>query len=66
MNKEDLQNKPEQVREKMVEGRLQKYAKVLSLMDQPYIKDNNKTVEEAVKEAVGTIGENIQVSLWCI
>lgn len=61
LGKEDLQGKPEEVREKMVEGRLKKYSKTLSLMDQPYVKDNDKTVGDALREAVASIGENIQV-----
>ena len=48
-------------REKMVEGRLGKIAKELALLEQPFIKDNTKTVGEHIKEAVAAIGENIQV-----
>lgn len=66
LGKEDLQSKPEGVREKMVEGRLKKYSKTLSLMDQPFVKDNDKTVDEALKEVVATIGENIQVLCFCV
>lgn len=45
----------------MVEGRLAKIAKEQALMEQPFIKDTNRTVGDVVKEAVATIGENIQV-----
>ena len=45
----------------MVEGRLGKIAKELALLEQPFIKDNTKTVGEHIKEAVAAIGENIQV-----
>ena len=45
----------------MVEGRLTKIAKQLALLEQPFIKDNAKTVGEHIKEAVAAIGENIQV-----
>ncbi|MDB9314697.1 translation elongation factor Ts [Spirulina sp. CS-785/01] len=61
MGREDLASKPENIREKIVDGRIQKRLKEVSLMDQPYIKDQNITVEELVKQMAGTIGENIQV-----
>lgn len=59
--KEDILSKPESVQEKMVEGRIAKTLKTLSLMDAPYIKDPNTTVAEHVKSMVAKIGENIQI-----
>ncbi|GMH39485.1 hypothetical protein BSKO_07383 [Bryopsis sp. KO-2023] len=59
--KEDLQSKPENVREMMVNGRLEKYKKTLSLLEQDFVKDSTKTVEQVIKEAVATLGENIKV-----
>ncbi|NJM99457.1 MAG: translation elongation factor Ts [Phormidesmis sp. RL_2_1] len=61
MGREDLANKPEQIREKIVQGRIDKRRKELSLLDQPFIKDQNITVEELVKRVVAQLGENIQV-----
>jgi elongation factor Ts len=61
MGRDDLSNKPENIREKIVEGRIQKRLKELSLMDQPFIKDQNLSVEELVKQHVAKLGENIQV-----
>jgi elongation factor Ts len=61
MGRDDLANKPENIREKIVLGRIGKRLQELSLMDQPYIKDQNITVEELVKQAVAQLGENIQV-----
>jgi len=61
MGREDLASKPENIREKIVDGRIQKRLKELSLLDQPYIKDQNITVEELVKQTAGQLGENIQV-----
>ncbi|MDA0867233.1 MAG: elongation factor Ts, partial [Cyanobacteria bacterium] len=61
MGREDLANKPEQIREKIVQGRIDKRRKELSLLDQPFIKDQNITVEELVKRVVSQLGENIQV-----
>lgn len=61
MGREDLASKPENIREKIVQGRIEKRLKELSLMDQPYIKDQSITVEELVKKHIAQLGENIQV-----
>ncbi len=61
MGRDDLANKPDNIKEKIVVGRIEKRLKELSLMDQPYIKDQNITVAELVKQAVAQLGENIQV-----
>lgn len=61
MGRDDLASKPENIREKIVQGRIEKRLKELSLLDQPYIRDQNITVEELVKQAIAQLGENIQV-----
>lgn len=61
MGREDLANKPVNIREKIVEGRIEKRLKDLSLMDQPYIKDQTITIEEFVKKNIAALGENIKV-----
>ena len=61
MGRDDLASKPENIREKIVQGRIDKRLKELSLVDQPFIKDQNITVEELVTQAVAQMGENIQV-----
>jgi elongation factor Ts len=61
MGRDDLASKPLNIREKIVQGRIEKRLKELSLMDQPYIRDQNITVEELVKQAIAQLGENIQV-----
>ena len=61
MGRDDLGKKPENIKEKIVQGRIDKRLKELSLLDQPFIKDQNITVEELVKQAVAKLGENIQV-----
>ncbi len=55
------EGKPEAIIEKMTEGRLGKFYAELCLLEQPYIKDDKKTVEGLIKESIATIGENIQV-----
>jgi elongation factor Ts len=61
MGKEDLAGKPENIKEKIVSGRIDKRLKEMSLMDQPYIKDQSMTVEELIKQAIAQLGENIQI-----
>lgn len=53
--------KPENVVEKMVEGRLAKFFAEHVLMEQAFIKDPDKKVEDVIKENISTIGENIVV-----
>ena len=55
------EGKPANVAEKIVEGRLNKFLGEIVLLDQPYIKDDKKTVGELVKEVAATLGENIQI-----
>lgn len=61
MGRDDLASKPENIREKIVMGRIGKRLQELSLLDQPFIKDQNITVEELVTQAVAKLGEKIQV-----
>ncbi|HAA33430.1 MAG TPA: elongation factor Ts [Cyanobacteria bacterium UBA8553] len=61
MGKDDLAGKPDNIKEKIVQGRIDKRLKELSLMDQPYIRDQSISVEELVKQNVALLGENIQV-----
>ncbi|MBD2431475.1 MAG: translation elongation factor Ts [Mastigocladus sp. ERB_26_2] len=61
MGRDDISNKPDNVKEKIVQGRIDKRLKEMTLMDQPYIRDQSITVEELVKQAIAQLGENIQV-----
>jgi len=61
MGRDDLSGKPEQIKEKIVEGRIAKRLNELVLLSQPYIKDSALTVEDLVKQAAAKIGENIKV-----
>lgn len=61
MGRDDLAGKKEEMKEKIVAGRIGKRLKEMALMDQPYIKDSGMTVEELVKQVAGKVGENIQV-----
>ena len=61
MGRDDLAGKPEQIKEKIVQGRISKRLKELVLLEQPFIKDSSLTVEQLVKQTAGKIGENIKV-----
>lgn len=61
MGRDDLGNKPENIKEKIVEGRIQKRLGEMCLLSQPYIRDQAITVEELITQQVSKIGENIQV-----
>ena len=61
MGKDDLGNKPANIKEKIVAGRIEKRLKEMTLMDQPFIRDQSINVEELVKQSISTLGENIKV-----
>ncbi|MEB3337008.1 MAG: translation elongation factor Ts [Leptolyngbyaceae bacterium] len=61
MGRDDLAGKPANIKEKIVQGRIDKRLKEMTLMDQPFIRDQNITIEELVKQAIAQLGENIQV-----
>ena len=54
-------NKPEQVIEKIVEGRLNKFYEEAVLLDQPFVKDPAKTINELLTEKIAKTGERITV-----
>jgi elongation factor Ts len=60
--KEDLKNKPEEIKSKIVEGRVEKNLKKQVLLDQEYIRDPNITVSQYIKQVIGVLGENIKVT----
>jgi elongation factor Ts len=60
-SKEDLVKKPAEIKEKIVEGRIQKRLKELTLLDQFFIRDSSITIDELVKQNISKLGENIQV-----
>jgi len=55
------EGKPENIAEKMVAGRIEKYYKQVCLLEQPFIKDTDKTVLDVINEKIATIGEKISV-----
>ena len=55
-------NKPDNIIEKMVEGRVQKFYKENVLLEQVFVKDPNKTIKDIITDTIGKLGENIVVS----
>lgn len=60
--KEDLKNKPEEIRNKIIQGRVDKSLKKQVLLEQEYIRDSSMTVNEYIKQVISVLGENIKVS----
>jgi len=61
LQKEDLSNKPDNIKSKIASGRLQKRLKELSLMNQAFIKQTDITIEELIKQHISLWGENIRI-----
>lgn len=61
MRRDDLANKSDKIKEKIVRGRIQKRFKEMSLMEQPYMREQNITVTQRVNQAISVLGENIKV-----
>lgn len=60
-SKDDLGNKPKEIKEKIIEGRIQKRLKELTLLDQFFIRDSTITIDELIKQNIAKLGENIQI-----
>jgi elongation factor Ts len=61
MGRDDLANKPDNIKEKIVQGRIEKRLKELTLLDQPFIRDQSISVEDLIKQVKAKVGEDIQV-----
>ncbi len=61
MGRDDLANKPVNIREKIVKGRIDKRLQEMCLLNQPYVRDQNITIEELIQQNIAKLGENIQV-----
>jgi elongation factor Ts len=55
------EGKPENVVDKIVEGRMKKYYEEVCLLDQPFVKDPDITIGELVKRTIAAVGENVVV-----
>lgn len=55
------EGKPERIIEKIIEGRIDRYVKEICLLEQPFVKDTDKTINDLLNEKVSKIGEKISV-----
>lgn len=58
-------NKPEEILNKIIDGRLQKFYEETVLLEQTYVKDESKKIKDLINDAVAAIGEKIEVSKFC-
>ncbi|MFH2036013.1 MAG: translation elongation factor Ts [Candidatus Zixiibacteriota bacterium] len=55
------EGKPEKIIDKIVEGKLDKYYSEVCLLEQPFVKDSDKTIKDYLNETIGTLGENMSI-----
>lgn len=55
------EGKPENVIDKILEGKLKKYRNEISLLGQPFVKEPKKTIDDLMKENISTLGENLSI-----
>lgn len=53
--------KPEAIKEKIVNGKIEKFVSGVALLEQPFVKDDSMTIGELIKSKIATIGEKIEV-----
>ena len=58
---EQVKDKPENIKEQILAGKLEKYYEQVCLLDQPYVREPEKKIKDLIAERVGKLGENIQV-----
>lgn len=59
--RQQCSDKPEHIQERIIEGKLEKYYEESCLLNQPYIRDDSKTVQDLISEVIAKIGENVEV-----
>lgn len=60
--KEEVKDKPAEMQEKILEGKMASYFKDSVLLDQPYIRDDSKTIRDLLNEATQKFGERVEIS----
>ena len=58
---EQIKGKPENMQEQIIMGKLEKYYEQVCLLDQPYVREQDKKIKDLIAEKVSKLGENIQV-----
>jgi elongation factor Ts len=64
-NQAMAEGKPEQIAEKIVDGRVKKFYKEVCLLEQPFIKDDKVSIQDLLNDLVGVLGENVQIGRFC-
>ena len=59
------QNKPTQVMERIIEGKLGKFYAENCLLEQEYIRDSEQTIQDLITAAIAKLGENVVVRRFC-
>ncbi|MDO8490026.1 MAG: translation elongation factor Ts [bacterium] len=60
-----LAGKPQEMVDKIMQGKIAKYYEEACLIKQKFIKDDSMTIEDLITKSIGKIGENIQVKRFC-
>jgi elongation factor Ts len=55
------EGKPEKIIDRIIEGKLEKYFQEVCLLEQPFVKDQDRTVKDRINETLAKLGENISV-----
>ena len=58
--------KPENIASQIVEGKIKKYKESISLLRQPWVKDDSKTIKNLIEETISKVGENVEVKRFTI
>ncbi len=61
---EQVKDKPDNIQEKIIEGKLKKYYSEVCLLEQPFVKDDKKSVQDMLTTLIATIGENISIGRY--
>ena len=59
---EEFKDKPDNVRDKIIDGKMESFYEEVCLIKQPFVKDNDQTIEDLLKKAIAKLGENIKIN----
>ena len=59
---EEVKDKPDDIKSKILDGKMDKYYKEVCLLEQEYLKDDTKTIEEYLQSKVLSLGENLKIA----
>ena len=59
---EEFKDKPDNVRDKIIDGKMESFYKEVCLINQSFVKDNDQTIEDLLKNAITKLGENVKIS----